>query len=343
MKRIRLTVAYDGTDYCGWQVQPNGMTIEEKLNTALSELLHEEIHIIGASRTDSGVHAMGNLAIFDTETRIPAEKIAMALNTRLPGDIVVQKSEEVPGDYHPRKCNSIKTYEYRILCRKLPDPLRRRYSAFVYWELDAEAMKQGAACLVGEHDFVSFSSTGGSAEDTIRHIYEASVRKEGEEIIIRLRGNGFLYNMVRIIAGTLIEVGRGRIRPEEVKDILVSRNRANSGNKAPAEGLTLMQIEHVEQMPLYEHLVNDFTDYEIDRSAFTSEGKVRYIFHRCTEWERMISRSVVHVKRDGGKVVEFSGVPVDKLPLEIEKNCGKVVDKERDVVIYYISCDILGS
>lgn len=340
MRRIRLTVAYDGTDYCGWQVQPNGITIEEKLNQALSELLHEDIHVIGASRTDSGVHAMGNLAVFDTESRIPAEKMALALNPRLPDDIVIQASEEVPADYHPRKCNSIKTYEYKIVSRKLPDPLRRRYSAFVYWELDAEKMNEAASYLVGEHDFVSFCSSGSQAEDTIRHIYGANVSREGDLITIRLRGNGFLYNMVRIIAGTLLEVGRGRMEPSYVKEILNARNRDLAGNKAPAEGLTLVSIEHVKELAQYEHLVNDWTDYSIDRSLLATEGIVRMHFERCREWERMIARSCVHTFRDGGKVLEITGLPVDIQGICGEKFCGKVIDNKDGVVIYYKGCDV---
>ena len=153
MKRVRLIIAYDGTNYCGWQVQINGITVEEVLNKALKDLLNEEIAVIGASRTDSGVHAMGNVAVFDTETRIPAEKISFALNQRLPNDIRIQKSDEVPLDWHPRYRDSTKTYEYKILNRRFPDPLQRFYTHFMYMPLDEQKMKEAAEYIVGEHDF----------------------------------------------------------------------------------------------------------------------------------------------------------------------------------------------
>ena len=156
MKRVKLTVAYEGTNYCGWQVQPNGITIEEVLNRTLSELLREKIQVIGASRTDAGVHSLGNVAVFDTETRIPAEKICYALNQRLPEDIAVQSSCQAPEDFHPRRCYSEKTYEYRILNRKIPVPTLRRDTYFYYRELNLEHMQNAAAFLVGEHDFRSF-------------------------------------------------------------------------------------------------------------------------------------------------------------------------------------------
>ena len=148
MKRVRLIIAYDGTNYCGWQVQINGITVEEVLNKALKDLLNEEIAVIGASRTDSGVHAMGNVAVFDTETRIPAEKISFALNQRLPNDIRIQKSDEVPLDWHPRYRDSTKTYEYKILNRRFPDPLQRFYTHFMYMPLHEKKMKEDRKSVV---------------------------------------------------------------------------------------------------------------------------------------------------------------------------------------------------
>ena len=156
MKRVRMIISYDGTNYCGWQVQINGITVEEVINRELTNLLGEKIAVIGASRTDSGVHAIGNVAVFDTETKIPAEKISFALNQRLPDDIRIQKSEEVPMDFHPRYCDSTKTYEYRILNRRFPDPMKRLYTHFVYMPLDVDKMKKAAEYIVGEHDFASF-------------------------------------------------------------------------------------------------------------------------------------------------------------------------------------------
>ena len=156
MKRVKLTVAYDGTNYCGWQIQPNGITVEEVLNKKLSDMTGEEIVIIGASRTDSGVHARGNVAVFDTESRIPAERMAYALNRRLPEDIVIVKSEEVPLDWHPRYCDCEKTYEYHIWNSEVPDPTKRHTTYHVSYKLDIEKMRQAAKYLIGEHDFVSF-------------------------------------------------------------------------------------------------------------------------------------------------------------------------------------------
>ena len=247
MKRIRLTVAYDGTNYCGWQLQPNGITIEEVLNRALSELLKEEIQVVGASRTDSGVHAMGNIAVFDTESRIPPEKICFALNQRLPEDVRVQKSEEVPLTFHPRKANCVKTYEYKILNRKIDMPLNRLYCHFCYFDLDVEKMRRAATFLVGEHDFKSFCTVRTQAEETVRTIYSLTVDRGADDVIvIRISGSGFLYNMVRIITGTLLEVGKGDYPPEKVKEILAAKDRKMAGATARPEGLTLVQIRYPE-------------------------------------------------------------------------------------------------
>ncbi len=197
MRRIRLTVAYDGTNYCGWQIQPNGITIEEVLNKAICKLTGEEIQVIGASRTDSGVHARGNIAVFDTESRIPAERFSYALNQRLPKDIVVVKSDEVDLNWPIRKCR-----------------FRQRgfYNYFVSFDLDVGQMRRGAAYLVGEHDFAPFCCIRTNAKTTVRTITDLQILQSGEHITIRITGNGFLYNMVRIIAGVLVRVGRGFLR-----------------------------------------------------------------------------------------------------------------------------------
>ena len=247
MKRIRLLVSYDGTDYCGWQIQPNGITIEEVLNKKLKKLTGEDIHIIGASRTDSGVHALGNVAVFDTDSPIPPERMAYALNQKLPADIVIVKSEEVLPDWHPRYQEQIsKTYEYHIYNAQLPDPLKRRYSTFVSFQLDVEKMREGAAYLAGEHDFASFCNIRTNAENTVRRIDGIEVEKEDRDITIRVTGNGFLYNMVRIIAGTLIRVGRGFYDPGKVKEILEAGARTEAGVTAPPEGLVLVKIDYGE-------------------------------------------------------------------------------------------------
>lgn len=245
MKRVKLTVAYDGTNYSGWQVQPNGNTIEAELNHHLSELLGEEIKVIGASRTDAGVHALGNVAVFDTNARMPAEKISYALNTRLPADIRIQRSEEVALDFHPRFCETRKTYEYRICNRKFPNPCERLYSLFYYWELDIERMQRAADYLVGTHDFTSFCTNRPEVPDRVRTIYELAVKRQGDMITIRITGNGFLYNMVRIITGTLLRAGSGMLEPEEMPRILEAKDRSRAGETARPEGLTLVKIEYL--------------------------------------------------------------------------------------------------
>lgn len=244
MRRIKLTVAYDGTDYCGWQIQPNGITVEAVLNRALSRLTREELRVIGASRTDAGVHARGNIAVFDTASAIPAKRFAYAVNPLLPEDIVVVNSEEVPETWHPRYQNSVKTYEYHILNREMPDPLRRKYTWHVSFPLDIDKMRTAAAYLKGGHDFQSFCSIHTEAKTTVRTVYSLNIEQEGEEIIIRISGNGFLYNMVRIIAGTLVEVGRGFRTPESVRDMLKDCNREKAGATAPPQGLVLAGIRY---------------------------------------------------------------------------------------------------
>lgn len=246
MRRIFLEIAYDGTNYSGWQVQNNALSVQEVIDKTLSEWLGEDIHTIGASRTDAGVHALGNVAVFDTETRIPGDKYAFGLNSRLPEDICIQQSYEVPLEFHPRFTETIKTYEYKILNRKFPDPTKRRDSLFYYGKLDVGAMNEAASYLVGPHDFKSFCASGHEGTNTVRTIYSASVLRDGEMIYFRITGNGFLYNMVRIIVGTLMEVGKGAIKPKKMSEILKAKNREAAGPTAPAHGLTLVEIEYPE-------------------------------------------------------------------------------------------------
>lgn len=244
-KRVRLVVAYDGTNYHGWQLQPGAVTVEEVLNGALAGLLGEPIQVIGASRTDSGVHARGNVAVFDTVHRMPADKVCFALNQRLPEDIRIQSSDEVPPDWHPRKCSCVKTYEYRILNRRMELPSERLYSHFCHFDLDLERMRQAAEHLTGRHDFKSFCNVHTQAEDTVRTVYGIDIENDGGGIVtIRVTGNGFLYNMIRIIAGTLMEVGMGRRAPSDMVGILDACDRRAAGPTAPAKGLTLVGIRY---------------------------------------------------------------------------------------------------
>ena len=274
-----LTVAYDGTGYSGFQAQKSGVpTIERELNRALTELTGTETEVSGASRTDAGVHALCNLAVFDTESRIPPEKFANALNVRLPAQICVQDSREVPADFHPRFSDTVKTYDYVIYNARFPSPRRRRFSFYSYTPFDVEKMRQAAQYLVGEHDFKSFCSVHTQALTTVRTITEIEVierpceeeqiaelvsdgvkteNTDGSddartvtarrgvsprEIVIRVSGTGFLYNMVRIIAGTLMEVGRGTHSAEWVRELIGSRDRSQAGPTAPPQGLYLLWI-----------------------------------------------------------------------------------------------------
>ena len=249
MKRIKLTVAYDGTNYHGWQVQPNAVTIEGKLNEAISELTKETIQVIGASRTDAGVHALGNVAVFDTESRIPGEKFSYDLNQRLPDDIVIQQSQEVDKDFHPRYCTCEKTYEYVILNRKFPLPEYRNTAFFYYGDLDIKAMQEATKAFLGEHDFAGFCSAGAQVKTTVRTIYDLTVEKKDNDMIcIRVRGNGFLYNMVRIIAGTLLEVGKGNIEAKSLENRIAAADRSQAGPTAPARGLKLIRIQYISDL-----------------------------------------------------------------------------------------------
>ena len=272
MKRILLTVAYDGTGFSGFQAQKSAVpTIERELNRAITELTGVETEVSGASRTDAGVHALCNLAVFDTDSRIPAQKFSNALNVRLPEQICVIDSREVPADFHPRFCDTVKTYDYVIYNAPFPSPRRRRFSFYSYTPFDVEKMRQAAQYLVGEHDFKSFCSVHTQAQTTVRTVTGIEVIEKPcaeeqaallagqgaetvseqeqparrgvspREIVIRVSGTGFLYNMVRIIAGTLMEAGRGAIEPEQVKSILEACDRSKAGPTAPPEGLTLVR------------------------------------------------------------------------------------------------------
>ena len=256
-RRIMLTVAYDGTNYNGWQIQPDVPTIEAVLDSELSRLLGEDIRVIGASRTDAGVHAQGAVAVFDTASLIPGDKFSYALNQSLPDDIVIRRSEEVASDFHPRKVNCRKTYRYSIWHDEFPMPTNSRYTYHVHYPMDIEAMKAAAQYFTGEHDFAGFCSADADVESTVRTIYDIRVEtgiesarsscKDGRvyhgRIDIYVTGNGFLYNMVRIIAGTLIEVANDRIKPGGIPDIIKSCDRTLAGNTAPAKGLTLIGYE----------------------------------------------------------------------------------------------------
>jgi len=301
VRRIKLIVSYDGASYVGWQTQPNGTSIEEVLNRALSKLLKENITVIGASRTDSGVHADGNIAVFDTESRIPGDKFRFALNEFLPPDIVIQDSCEVALNYHPRKLNSVKTYEYRILNRRLPMPKERLYSYFYYYPLDIGKMRRAAEVILGEHDFKSFCSIRTQIEDTVRRIYSVSLTEEGDMIVFRISGNGFLYNMVRIIVGTLVKIGNGMIPEESMKEILEARDRSKAGPRAPAMGLTLKSIEEEKELSEVIDEDNAHWSYLLYQGRIEAEKTGYLIIRACEDWAygAMLLRLTKQLSRNG--------------------------------------------
>ena len=242
MRRIHLIVEYDGTAYAGWQRQANAMTVQEKLERAILKLTGEELCVSGASRTDAGVHALGQSAHFDTESRIPADKFSFALNTMLPPDIRVTRSEEVPPEFHARFSTRGKRYRYLFHAAPHAGALTRNTHAHVIYPLDVERMQAEAQDLVGTHDFAAFAASGSVVKDTVRTIYRAEVTSEGSEIRLIVEGSGFLYNMVRIIAGTLIGVGSGKLEPGAFRRAIASGDRLDLGITAPAHGLTLMEV-----------------------------------------------------------------------------------------------------
>lgn len=247
IRRIMLTVSYDGTAYSGWALQsstPN--TIEGELNRAIERLTGEQVQVIGASRTDAGVHAYGNVAVFDTTSTIPGDRFIFALNHELPQDIRIVESREVALDFHPRHCDTEKTYEYRIVNSQIMDPVRRFYACHFSMPLDIDLMNAAAHYLVGEHDFTSFCNVESQAISHIRTIKDVHVTRQGDEVIISVTGNGFLYNMVRIIAGTLMQIGRGKGKPSDVADMLAKRDRQAAGPTAPANGLFLMEYRFLD-------------------------------------------------------------------------------------------------
>ncbi len=250
-RRIMLTVAYDGTAYSGFAVQENTPeTIEGKLNEAIERLTGEKTEVIGASRTDAGVHAYGNVVVFDTESTIPGDRFIFAINHELPQDIRITDSREVSPDFHPRHCNTEKTYEYRILNTPISVPTKRLYACHFSMPLDVDIMNEAAAYLVGEHDFTSFCNAQSQALSHVRTVKDVHVTRNGDEVVISVTGNGFLYNMVRIIAGTLMQIGRGKGGPSQMKTILEKKNRAAAGPTAPPQGLFLMKYEFLEGIPM---------------------------------------------------------------------------------------------
>lgn len=247
MPRFKLIVAYDGTSYHGFAKQENALTIQEVLENAIASVIRQSVKVIGAGRTDTGVHAKGQCCIFDAETNIPDYNLLKAINSRLPADIVVKEVQIVADDFQPRYAAKHKTYRYQILNSNIHDPFIDKYTCFYPYELDITLMQEAAAYIIGEHDFKCFCSAGSSVVSTVRTIYELKIIKQGELIVIDICGNGFLYNMVRIIVGTLLKVGIKKLPVEQMKNILDSKDRALAGPTAPPQGLMMLEISYDER------------------------------------------------------------------------------------------------
>ena len=241
---VLLTVQYDGTGYSGFQRQQNAMTIQEKLEDAISAVFGHKIRITAASRTDAGVHALGQRVFFFADKiRIPIIKLPYVINVHLPHDISVVGSQEIPDGFNPRFDAKFKTYTYSFFCAPFPDPLKSRYSMFVSKQLDMEAMSLSASFFVGKHDFAAFCATGGSQKTTVREVYSCKCEASCcGTVKLTITGSGFLYNMVRIIAGTLYYVGIGKIPADSISDIIMSKKRARAGKTMPPHGLMLVEV-----------------------------------------------------------------------------------------------------
>ena len=242
LARFYLIVEYDGTDYCGWQRQLNGPSVQQSLEEALARLTGEEIVCTGSSRTDAGVHAMGLCVHFDSATRIPPEKIAFALNTMLPSDIRVRESGKAGERFHARYAACGKVYRYTFYNNRHDCAVGRQFMAHVPLKLDETRMHEEAQALIGTHDFAAFAASGSVVKSTVRTIYKAEVKRSGDVVTLTVMGDGFLYNMVRIIAGTLMEVGTGKREPGAIAQAIETGDRLTLGQTAPAKGLMLMRV-----------------------------------------------------------------------------------------------------
>lgn len=244
MRNIKLVIEYDGKSFNGWQKQPNKLNIQGEIEKAIEEITGEKIDLIASGRTDAGVHSLGQVANFKTNSTIDVEKIPYAINSKLKKSIVIKSAEEVPERFHSRYSVHSKTYRYTINNSKFGTALYRDMEYHFPIDLDEKKMQKAAKFFEGEHDFKAFKASGTSSKSSVRTIYKATVERKEDRVIIELTGNGFLYNMVRIIAGTLIDVGIGKIKPEEVKEIIEKKERKNAGKTLPARGLCLLEVDY---------------------------------------------------------------------------------------------------
>lgn len=242
--KILIRISYDGSNYYGWQRQNNFISVQQRVEEALSELMNQNITIRGSSRTDTGVHALAQGAVFEADTTIPMDKLPYAVNSFLPKDIVVWQAMEVSQDFHPQYNVKDKTYEYKIQNSCFRNPKLYNYTDFVHYDLNIKNMQEACKYFIGEHDFTSFCASGAQSKTTIRKIYTLTVDKDDDIISIKVKGNGFLYNMVRIIVGTLVEVGKGKLKPKDMETIILSKDRAKAGKTMVPNGLTLMEVNY---------------------------------------------------------------------------------------------------
>lgn len=244
MRNIKLTIEYDGKDFNGWQKQPNKLNIQGTIEKAIESIVGHEVDLTASGRTDAGVHALGQVANFKTESSIPIEKMAIAINSRLKKSIIIKNAEEVDDRFHSRLSCKKKTYRYIINNSKQGTAIYRNLEYHISNNLDIDKMKEAASFFEGEHDFKAFKASGTSSKNSIRTIYKADVYKKNDRIYIELTGSGFLYNMVRIISGTLVDVGISKIEPKDIPEIINSQKRGNAGKTLPAQGLYLVSVEY---------------------------------------------------------------------------------------------------
>ena len=245
MRNIRITIEYDGKNFAGWQAQPNKESIQQSIEDSIFEITGERVELVGSGRTDAGVHALGQVANFHTNSKIEIEKVPYAINSKLPKSIVVHKAEEVEDRFHSRYNCKQKTYRYVINNSEFPSALNRYREYHMPYKLDFDEMKEAIKKFEGEHDFKAFKSSGGKdKKTTVRTLTRCEIKKEGTKIIIELTGNGFLYNMVRIISGTIVDVGLGKIKASEISGIIESKDRRKAGKTLPPHGLYLVEVKY---------------------------------------------------------------------------------------------------
>ena len=246
MRTIKLILEYDGTNYHGWQRQKGHSSIQEEIEKALHKLTGKRTPVTGAGRTDAGVHALGQVASFSTAANLSEQQIVNGLNALLPKDIAIRQADEVRGDFHPQKCAKWKTYRYLIRSGGTRPAVGRYYVSYLRSRLDLVKMKRAARYLLGRHDFRAFATQSRGRENTVRTIRRIEVKSSRGNIGIEIEGDGFLYNMVRVIVGTLVQVGLGKMPPSRMRQILSSRDRRTAGPTAPAAGLVLLKVDYGE-------------------------------------------------------------------------------------------------